>query len=169
MRALSNTPVRRKPRRAFDYAAPVSAVINRPGEGERLQMGPNSLVLHAASEDTDGSFFMSETELAPRAQGPPLHVHERIHDMFFVLEGTLALQVEDDEIEATPGTFACVPPGVPHRFWNSTDAPVRFLNLNTPGGFEGYMRDLAAAAAEGRELTGAEIAEIASRYDFRPV
>jgi hypothetical protein len=31
------------------------------------------------------------------------------------------------------------------------------------------MRDLAAAAAEGRELTSPEIGAIASRYDFRPV
>jgi mannose-6-phosphate isomerase-like protein (cupin superfamily) len=92
--------------------------------------------------------------------------------MFFVLEGTLTLQVEDEELAAGPGTFVCVPPGTPHRFANTSDAPVRMLNLNTPGGFEGYMRELAeagaAAAKEGRALGPEDIGAIASKYDFRP-
>ena len=53
-------------------------------------------------------------------------------------------------------------------FANRSDAPVRFLNLATPAGFEGYMRELGAAFSGGPVPTSAEMAEIASRYDFRP-
>jgi mannose-6-phosphate isomerase-like protein (cupin superfamily) len=148
-------------------------VIHKPGEGELLEMGPTSLMLHAVSDDTADTFFLSQTEVAPGFPGPPLHVHERIHDMFYVLDGTLTFRVEDDEIEAGPGTFVCVQPGTPHTFSNRSDEPVRFLNFNTPGGFEHYMRELAKAgaeaAAEGRQLEPAEIGKIASQYDFRPV
>ena len=46
----------------------------------------------------------------------------------------------------------------------------RLQHFNTPGGWEGYMRDLAAAAeqAQGR-LSPEQIGEVAGRYDFRPV
>jgi mannose-6-phosphate isomerase-like protein (cupin superfamily) len=151
----------------------MSTVIHRPGEGERLEMGGTSLVLHSTSETSAGSFFLSESELAPGFPGPPLHVHETIHDMFYVLEGTLTVQLGSEESEAGPGTFVCASPGTPHRFANNSDEPVRFLNLQTPGGFERYMRELAAAgadaAAEGRALTPEDIGRIASRYDFRTV
>jgi cupin superfamily acireductone dioxygenase involved in methionine salvage len=63
------------------------------------------------------------------------------------------------------GGFVCVPPGVVHTFSNRTDAAVRFLNFNTPAGWENYMRDLAAALAGGTP-TREEIGRIASRYDF---
>lgn len=88
--------------------------------------------------------------------------------MFYVLEGRLTLRLGDQQIEAEPGTFVCVPPGEAHTFSNRSESPVRFLNFNAPGGWEGYMRDLAAAAREGRELGPEEVAAIASRYDFRP-
>jgi hypothetical protein len=55
-----------------------------------------------------------------------------------------------------------------HTFTNRSDAPVRFLNLSTPGGFEGYMRELGAAFSDGPAPSPAQMAEIASRYDFRP-
>jgi oxalate decarboxylase/phosphoglucose isomerase-like protein (cupin superfamily) len=58
-----------------------------------------------------------------------------------------------------------VPPGVVHTFSNPSDAPVRFLNFNTPAGWENYMRDLAATLSRGTP-TQEEIGDIASRYDF---
>jgi hypothetical protein len=43
---------------------------------------------------------------------------------------------------------------------------VRFLNFNTPSGWENYMRELAEAARSG-PLTPQAIGAVASRYDFR--
>lgn len=56
----------------------------------------------------------------------------------------------------------------PH-FSNRGDAPATFLNFNSPGGWESYMRDLAAASASGTPPTPEEIGRIAARYDFRAV
>jgi mannose-6-phosphate isomerase-like protein (cupin superfamily) len=132
-------------------------------------MGENAIVIKATSDDTGGTFFLSESTIAPGFPGPPPHVHDRLHDMFYVLDGTLTMQLADEELEAGPGSFVCVPPGVVHTFSNRGESPVRFLNFNTPGGWEGYMRDLAAAAAEEKQPSREEIGRIASRYDFRPV
>jgi quercetin dioxygenase-like cupin family protein len=139
-----------------------------PGEGESLPMGPTTVTIKANSEMTGGTFFLSETSLAAHMPGPPPHTHDTITDMFYVLEGTLTVLLGDAEHAAGPGTFVCAPPGVVHTFRNDSDRPVRFLNANTPGGFEAYMRDLAANAAGG-PMTSEQIGAIAARYDVTPV
>jgi mannose-6-phosphate isomerase-like protein (cupin superfamily) len=142
------------------------ATVHRAGEGERHLAGNSEILIKATGEETAGSFFLSESTIEPHFPGPPLHTHEHLHDMFFVLEGTLQMRLGEETLEIQPGAFVCVPPGVPHTFSNPGDAPVRFLNFNTPAGWEHYMRDLAAAAASG-PLTPERIGPIASKYDFR--
>jgi mannose-6-phosphate isomerase-like protein (cupin superfamily) len=141
------------------------AVVHRPGEGERHGVGASETVIKAGSDQTGGSFFLSETTLAPDFPGPPAHRHERLHDMFYVLEGTLTMHLDGVTHELGTGSFVCVPPGVVHTFRNSSGRPVRMLNFNTPGGWENYMRDLGEAAKSG-PLTPQIIGRIASRYDF---
>ena len=140
-----------------------------PGEGEQLPVGASSAVLKATTESTAGTLFVSESTIEPGFPGPPPHVHRRLHDMFYVLEGTLTFHLQDGTREAPAGTFVCVPPGTVHTFSNPSDEPVRFLNLNTPAGFEEYMRDLSAAFASGSTPTPEEIGAIASRHDVQVV
>jgi mannose-6-phosphate isomerase-like protein (cupin superfamily) len=85
--------------------------------------------------------------------GPPAHVHRVFHDIVFVLEGTLDLRLADRAETAGPGALVLAPPGVAHTFSNPSDAPLRFLNLYVPGGFERFFREQAAATAAGVELT----------------
>ena len=146
----------------------MEAVVHGPGEGERHDAGPAQIVIKATGDDTANSFFLSESVLAPGFAGPPPHRHQRLHDMFYVLEGTLTLRLGTNTRAAGAGTFVCVPPGVVHTFRNDSDAPVRLLNFNTPAGWEHYMRDVAAAAQQG-PLTPEVIGRVASRYDFELV
>jgi quercetin dioxygenase-like cupin family protein len=142
----------------------MDATVLGPGEGEKVG-GPTTVTIKATGEETNGSFYLGEGVLAPAFPGPPPHRHKELHDMFFVLEGTLTLRLGEETLELAPGSFVCVPPGVVHTFSNPTDAPVRFLNFNTPAGWENYMRELAAAL-EGGNPTQEEIGQIASRHDF---
>jgi mannose-6-phosphate isomerase-like protein (cupin superfamily) len=143
----------------------VHTVVHLPGEGEHLG-GRSSVTIKAASDDTNGSFYLGEVVIEPGFAGPPLHIHERLHDMFYVLEGTLTVQLGDETLALGPRSFVCVPPGVPHTFGNRSEDPVRLLNFNTPGGWEHYMRELAATLASG-DATPEAIGRVASRYDFR--
>lgn len=145
----------------------MAAVVHRPGEGERHTAGASSaIIIKATGEDTAGSLFLSEATIEPGFPGPPAHRHERLHDMFYVLDGVLTMRLGDETHQIEPGTFVCVPPGVTHTFSNTGDAPVRFLNFNTPAGWEQYMRDLGEAAKSG-PLTSETIGRVASRYDFQ--
>ncbi len=142
--------------------------MHGPGEGERHGLGASEVLVKATGADTGGTFFLSETTIAAGFPGPPPHRHEVLHDMFYVLDGTLTVRLGDETRELGPGTFVCVPPGVVHTFSNPGTTPVRFLNFNTPAGWEDYMRDLGEAGRSG-PLTSEAIGRIASRYDFHPV
>jgi quercetin dioxygenase-like cupin family protein len=75
-------------------------VLYGPGEGEHHDAGPAQIFIKAAGEHTGGSFFLAESTLAPRFAGPPPHRHRELHDMFYVLEGTLTLRLGDEEVPA---------------------------------------------------------------------
>jgi quercetin dioxygenase-like cupin family protein len=145
----------------------MAATVHPPEEGERLGVGGSSVTIKATGEDTGGTFYLGEVLIEPGFPGPPPHVHDKLHDMFYVLEGTLTVQLGEETRELGAGSFVCVPPGTAHTFSNPGSDPVKLLNLNTPAGWENYMRDLAAATAGGKTPTPAEIGKIASRYDFR--
>ena len=145
----------------------MEATVHRPGEGEKIG-GPTTVTIKATGKETNDSFYLGEGVFEPGFPGPPPHRHRRLHDMFYVLDGTLTMRLGDETLELEPGSFVCVPPGVVHTFSNPSDTAVKILNFNTPAGWENYMRDLAAALA-GRTPTQEEIGQIASRYDFEVV
>ena len=144
----------------------MGAVIRRPGEGEPLGMGETRAAILVSAEDTAGRYALVETIYAPGFRGPPPHIHREMVDSFYILEGTLRMTAGGEVVDAGPGSFVAVPPGVVHTFANETDAPARVLNLFAPGGFEAYLRELAALPGPPDPAT---MAELASRYDFEVV
>jgi len=143
----------------------MEATVRRPGEGEQIG-GPTTVTIKATGEETEGSFYLGEGVAAPGFPGPPAHYHERLHDMFYVLEGTLTVRLGEEILDLPAGSFVCAPPGVVHTFSNRSEAPVRFLNFNTPAGWESYMRELGALLAK-QTPTSEEIGKVASGYDFK--
>ena len=142
----------------------MQATVRRPGEGEQIG-GATGVTIKATGEETASTLYLGEVVAVPGFPGPPAHFHRRLHDMFYVLDGTLTMRLGDEVLELPAGSFVCVPPGVVHTFSNAGETPVRFLNFNTLAGWERYMRDLGAALAKGTP-SQEEIGQIASRYDF---
>lgn len=76
------------------------------------------------------------------------------------------MTVGDSEVDASAGSYILVPPGVVHTFANISDEPVRFLNVNAPGGLEKYLRDLGEAMRAGTMPGTPDFAAIVAKYDF---
>ena len=62
----------------------------------------------------------------------PSHVHHSDDEAWYVLEGTLAFRLGDQEIEAPAGSAVFAPHGVPHTYWNPHTTPARYLLIMTP-------------------------------------
>ncbi|MDP9379605.1 MAG: cupin domain-containing protein [Chloroflexota bacterium] len=144
----------------------MDAVVLLPGQGESITAGASTAVMKATAETTGGAFSMSEGTFPAGMAGPPPHAHSHTTDTFYVLEGTLHMMVGDREIDAPAGSYILVPPGVVHTFANTSDEPVRFLNINAPGGWENYLRDLADAMRSGTMPGSPEFARVVAKYDF---
>lgn len=88
----------------------------------------------------------------PYLSGPPLHTHDVQDDTFFVLDGVLTVQVNDEIYYLHSGDFASVPPGVPHTFDNTDakQARVRVANVMTPAGTDSAFRDIHAGGPDGK-------------------
>jgi quercetin dioxygenase-like cupin family protein len=144
---------------------PGDGTVLAPGEGTAYAVGATTSLFKATGEATAGTFSLAEVTIEPGTSGPPPHSHRELLDSFYVLEGTLTVRVGDEEVAAPPGSYVCVPPGVVHTLANRSAAPVRFLNLTTPGGWEDYIRDLAAATPADGPPDPRLMGEVLARYD----
>src|SRR3954471_12546749 len=119
-------------------------VLFGPGGGEHHDAGPVQIFIKATGEQTGGSFFLSESTLAPGFAGPPPHRHRELHDMFYVLEGTLTLRLGDRKGAVGPGSFVSRPASCTPFAMTATVSFVCSTSTRRRG--EHYMRDVAEAA-----------------------
>ena len=112
------------------------AVVVRPGEGERV----GNVEFLARTDDTP-RFNLAVIRMRPGAPGPGAHVNPDEDDSFYVLSGSLRFEVEGEIVDAGPGTFVLVPPGVEHSFSNPHEEPAEVLNVHAPAGFDRRLRE----------------------------
>ena len=65
-------------------------------------------------------------------RGGPTHTHPHIDQFFYVLAGTLSLEIGDKSFELGPGQLGFIPKGMPHRNWNATSEMLTYLEI-VPG------------------------------------
>jgi quercetin dioxygenase-like cupin family protein len=80
-----------------------------------------------------GSCFCFET-FDPPGTFVPLHIHPKQDEFIYMLDGTLDLQLGEVKVQARPGDLVRMPMGIPHAYYNNTDAPTRALFWVSPAG-----------------------------------
>ena len=65
-----------------------------------------------------------------RLVAPP-HVHHRDDEAWYVLEGTLCVQLGEQIVEVRSGAGVLVPRGTHHTYWNPGPGPTRYLLIMT--------------------------------------
>ncbi len=123
---------------------PAGALILGPGDGRTYRLGPMRAVFKADGPETGNRYCVSEWWLEAGQDGPGPHSHEGSDELFYVIEGTASFRVGDEWVEAARGTFLGIPAGVTHTFANHTDAPVGFVHVKVPGGFEPELPAMVA-------------------------
>lgn len=90
--------------------------------------------IKARAETTGGALGLVEASL-PRGFGPPLHIHRREDEAFYVIEGEIRFRQGQEEFVGGPGSWVWGPRDVPHTFKVESES-ARALIMATPGGFE---------------------------------
>lgn len=135
-------------------------------QGEVTDLGAISMRLLVPSSETNGAFAAAEFRGSEGRWTIP-HVHERLEESFFVLEGTFVFTCGDHELEAKQGAFVMVPRGTPHVLSAGSGGGALFT-LWTPGGLEEMFKELGRLPAAS--ITDPVVrSEIAQRHDSVPV
>ena len=128
-----------------DMATGEALVLGR-GEGSALWFQGNRITIKATAGSTGGAFGLVESMVAP-GYSPPLHIHDREDETFWVLEGEVTIRCGDSTFRASAGACAFLPRGVPHTFVVEGSAPARMLGILTPGGGEAFFAEAGRPAA----------------------
>jgi quercetin dioxygenase-like cupin family protein len=120
-------------------------------EGQHHQVRGDLLRFALTAEDTAGALTVGFAELQP-GSGPPPHLHLHEDEVIIVLEGRIAFLADGEWIEGGPGTVAFLPRAVPHAYRNVGEGISRQCVIVTPGGFERFYADWAAALESGSDF-----------------
>src|SRR6185369_8356096 len=111
---------------------------------EGVTLGGHPMVFLVTGEDTRHTSMFDWTIPAGFATG--LHVHRVQEETFFLIEGRCIWHAGDAVVDAAPGSFLFIPPGVAHNITNVSDRPARVLMTVSPPGHERHFEELAALA-----------------------
>jgi mannose-6-phosphate isomerase-like protein (cupin superfamily) len=100
--------------------------------------------IKASAAVTGGQYTLLEITAPPGLQ-TPLHVHYREDEGFYVLDGSVTIQVGEETVELGPGQHAFGPRDIPHRFTVGPDG-AHMIWVLTPGGFDEFVEDVSAPA-----------------------
>ena len=103
------------------------AVVLGPGEGEELYGNYRVATIKVGRKE----LALIEFDLEPSFGGPDIHSHTDHTDAFYVLGGSIEVQIGNERIVAGAGSFAAAPPGVEHTFTSGPDGG-RMLNIHAP-------------------------------------
>ena len=146
-----------------------SGFLVSPREGDQMWVVDELIRFVARGHETGGAYTLTESYVLPDG-GPPTHKHRREDEAFWVLEGNLQVTVGHHTSVVPAGGFIHLPRGVPHRFHNDSQFPVRFLTLLVPAGLEGFFESVGVPGSMGDAPPGetpehiARIHELAPRY-----
>ncbi len=149
------------------------AILVGPGDGRSVWSLGGRFTIKADGALTDDRFSLVES-LAWRSTEPPVHVHHREDEAWYILDGQMTFQIGDDRFVATTGSFAFAPRGLSHAFTVDIE-PTRVLVLASPGGFERFALELGEAASDDRPPDGLRVptpdalGPVAERYGIEVV
>jgi oxalate decarboxylase/phosphoglucose isomerase-like protein (cupin superfamily) len=111
------------------------------------------------------------------------HVHSRLEELFYVVEGELDLLAFEPQLRTPvdwsrwrsatgqavvrggPGTLMFVPPGCPHAFTNPGTTAARVFFYVAPPGHERYFLELGELLAQGGPPDPEAIAALRQRFE----
>lgn len=119
-----------------------------------------------STEEANGAYSLAEFRGA-EGTWTVLHVHQRMEESFYVLEGTFIFTIGDREVEAKRGDFLFVPRGTRHLMRAGVGGGA-LLVIFAPGGLERMFLELGRLPADS--ITNPAVrAEISKGHDSIPV
>jgi mannose-6-phosphate isomerase-like protein (cupin superfamily) len=115
------------------------SLADREGQPARWWLG-GQVAVKARAANTDGRFCQLEFT-DPLGLAPPMHIHHREDETFYVLEGQVTVLIGDAQVDAAAGEFVFMPREVPHSYLVRSERS-RALVTYAPAGLEQFFIDI---------------------------
>jgi quercetin dioxygenase-like cupin family protein len=134
------------------------------GEGIELTAPDAVLTIKIDAGHTDDQYELFEVD-APRGPATPLH-RTGWAKAYYVSNGRMIVQVEDEAFDLGPGSSITIPPGALHTF-TVLSPTAKFLTVSLTGAMGRFHADLEATVPRGRpvEEVAEQIQEVLGRHD----
>jgi quercetin dioxygenase-like cupin family protein len=124
------------------------SILRAGGDANVVNLGPNRVRFVLDRPGSDLAFSLTEFLMAPPpAPGPPRHRHMAEEEAIYLVDGRLAITVEDRTTEIAEGGVVYVPRGTTHTLANAGHDPARLFIVFSPAGAEQYWRKAAELIA----------------------
>src|SRR6267143_2974307 len=118
-----------------------NGLVVGPTEAQSSVGGPLPTSHKLESGQTGGAAFAFTGMIEPGSLVPP-HTHAREDEITYILEGEMTVELGSDISSASAGAVIWKPRGVRHAQWNATKTPVRYFEVVTPAGLEGFFMEV---------------------------
>jgi mannose-6-phosphate isomerase-like protein (cupin superfamily) len=132
-------------------------------EGDSVSLRGTEVTFKVKSDQAEGA-SCTEWVAAPGFD-TGMHVHERLEETWYVLDGQLEFRVGEEIFNAAPGACVFVPPHVPHAFANRHTGPVKFLLMMSLPTHDRYFVELAGILGRSGPPDSEAIAALRAKYD----
>jgi quercetin dioxygenase-like cupin family protein len=130
------------------------------GEGAELNAPDAVLTVKIDAAHTDGAYEVFEVD-APRGPATPPH-RTNWPKAYYVLQGRMLVQVENEGYDLTPGASVTIPPNALHTF-TVLSASTTFLAFSVSDAMGRFHADLDSGAALDEVLARHDVTVVGAR------
>ena len=102
--------------------------------------------------DTGGQFCLFENR-SDGASRTPVHVHADDDETIYMMEGEMQARVGGETKVLRAGETLFLKRGIPHQLMNVSGAPMHYILLCTPSGFENFVAEGGRERGDGAAVT----------------
>ena len=103
-------------------STPLEPFIHIREEVPRYWMVDSLWTVLASAEATGGALTVLD-QLMPHRSGPPTHIHDRLHEYFYLLDGEIQFELGQEVTTARTGAMLSIPAGTVHGFAVASKQP----------------------------------------------
>lgn len=156
------------PLQAAPEPAARTAAIAGPGENRfdySTELPARVYPCKVTNKDSAGGCSIFEA-VVPSHSGPPLHLHHREDEWFYILAGDFVFEVDGKQSPLPAGGSILAPRHLPHRWANTSKDEGKVIIMLQPGGFEKFFNALFEVIAKNPLADRAEMGGLFAKYDM---
>jgi quercetin dioxygenase-like cupin family protein len=116
-------------------------------EGQKVKVLSDRVCIKLKSSHSPNSMAVVTVEVPPGSLVPP-HIHTQEEESYYMLDGSMVLQMGSEEFTIEPNDFVHIPPGTIHGYRNDSDRPIHFLAWAVGGAIDDFFIEMGEKIRE---------------------